>query len=158
MIDAAGQQRLRGLARVVRKELQHLLRTDARLFARPFTVERAARLDRDDDLSERVEAFASRFGRLQDTLGGSLLPHYLAALGEKPMPVIDTLNRAEQLGLLQDSERWMELRRLRNRMVHEYIDDPKILADALQAGHEGVVLLRDTADRVTEDMRRRGWI
>jgi uncharacterized protein YutE (UPF0331/DUF86 family) len=118
----------------------------------------AARLDRDDDLSERVEAFASRFGRLQDTIGGSLLSHYLAALGEKPAPMIDTLMRAEQLGLLQDAEQWMALRHLRNRMVHEYIDDPKVLADALQAGHQGVTLLSDTAERIIGDMQRRGWI
>jgi uncharacterized protein YutE (UPF0331/DUF86 family) len=118
----------------------------------------AARLDRDDDLSERVEAFASRFGRLQDTIGGSLLSHYLAALGENPAPMIDTLMRAEQLGLLQDAEQWMALRHLRNRMVHEYIDDPKVLADALQAGHQGVTLLSDTAERIIGDMQRRGWI
>lgn len=81
--------RLEFLVRVVRKECRHLGSTDRRLFNEPFTVERAASLETDPDLAERVEAFVSRFGRLQDTLGDKLLPVLLQALGEKPKAVID---------------------------------------------------------------------
>lgn len=41
--------RSRRLARVVRQERAHLLATDSRVFAEPFTVERARRLDDDID-------------------------------------------------------------------------------------------------------------
>ncbi|CAI8722511.1 protein of unknown function [Methylococcus capsulatus] len=75
--------RLQFLARVVRKGCRHLAITDQRLFGNLFTMEQAEHLEGDSDLAERVEAFAGRFGRLQDTLGDKLSPLLLAALGEK---------------------------------------------------------------------------
>lgn len=81
--DPKQRHRFRFLTRVIRRECEHPARTDARLFAEPFTVQRAQRLDDHIDEAERVEAFVSRFGRLQDTLGDKLLPAYLEALGEK---------------------------------------------------------------------------
>lgn len=65
--------RLQFLARVVRKECQHLTTTDQRLFGGVFTIEQAIQLETDHDLAERVEAFVGRFGRLQDTVGDKLL-------------------------------------------------------------------------------------
>ena len=35
------------------------------------------------------------------------------------------------------------------RLVHEYIEDPAILCSALQAGHDFVPVLMDTAKRLT---------
>lgn len=118
--------------------MAHLLTTDRRLFAEPFTVQRVRRLAEDIDLAERVEAFVSRFGRLQDTLGDKLLPAFLAAHGEKTATFMDNLDRAERLGLIADAQAWIDTRRLRNQMVHEYVEDPAVLASALQGGHEFV--------------------
>ncbi|WP_297051210.1 MULTISPECIES: hypothetical protein [unclassified Thermosynechococcus] len=53
--------------------------TDQRLFQEPFTAERAAQLEEDIDLAERVDAFVARFGHLQDPLESKLLPAYLSA-------------------------------------------------------------------------------
>lgn len=92
--------RLQFLARVVRKECQHLATTDQRLFAGMFTLAQAAQLEADHDLAERVEAFVGRFGRLQDTVGDKLLPLLLTALGEKTSAAIDNLDRAERLELV----------------------------------------------------------
>lgn len=149
--------RLQFLTRVVRKECQHLLATDRRLFADAFTPERARQLEADPDLAERVEAFVGRFGRLQDTLGDKLLPLLLVALGETPAAAIDNLDRAERLGLIVSADEWMTLRRLRNQMVHEYVEDPAILASALQTGHGFVQGLVSAADSMTAEIERRGW-
>ena len=54
-------------------------------YSQPFSKERAATLPTDGLLSERVEAFVSRFSRLQDTLGDKLIPQLLMALGENPL-------------------------------------------------------------------------
>lgn len=62
-------QRLQFLARVVRKESRQLADTDRRLFAIPLSADHARLLESDSELGERAEAFVSRFGRLQDTLG-----------------------------------------------------------------------------------------
>lgn len=133
--------RLLRLSTIVERELAHLLITDKRLFVEPFTVERATRLAENVDLAERVEAFVSRFGRLQDTLGDKLLPTFLAAHGERPATFIENLDRAERLGMVPDAQAWIDARRLRNQMVHEYVEDPIVLASALQAGHEFVPVL-----------------
>jgi hypothetical protein len=138
--------------------MEHLQTTDHRLFQRPFTAEAVAQLAHQPDLAERVDAFVSRFGRLQDTLGDKLLPELLRALGERVGAAIDNLDRAERLGLLSSADAWMTVRRLRNQMIHAYIEDPVVLADALQTGHESVPLLLDAADRMHADIRRRGWL
>ncbi|MBK1646591.1 hypothetical protein CKO25_18470 [Thiocapsa imhoffii] len=67
-------ERLRFLVRVADKEARHLALTTERLFATAFTPARVAELEQAPDLAERVDAFVSRFGRLQDTLGDKLLP------------------------------------------------------------------------------------
>ena len=148
--------RLQFLVRVVRKECKHLITTDQRLFGSPFTLAQAARLEEDPDMAERVEAFVSRFGRLQDTLGDKLLPLLLAALGEKPSAAIDNLDRAERLGLLKSADEWMTMRNLRNQMVHEYVEDPIVLISALQTGHAFVPALTTTANNMCAEIERRG--
>lgn len=156
--DAELLSRLVFMAGVVSKERKHLQCTDERLFAKPFTQAIAAGLAEDEELSERVEAFVGRFGRLQDTLGDKLLPLYLLALGEKPAAAIDNLDRAERLGLIDSAEAWLAIRKLRNQMIHEYIDDPAILSSALNSGHDFVPTLVGIADRFLAEMRRRGWV
>jgi hypothetical protein len=151
-------ERLRFLAAVVTKECRHLETTDRRLFAEPFGSDRAARLADDADLAERVEAFVGRFGRLQDTLADKLLPTLLAALGERPGAQLDNLDRAERLAFIDSADRWLTIRQLRNRMVHEYIWDPTVLANALKSGHEFVGQLVGAAKAMTGEMERRGWL
>ncbi len=97
---------------------------------------------RDDALlAERVDAFAARFARLQDTAGDRLLPELLSCLAEPIGSVLDNLDRAEKLGLLESTQTWVETRALRNRMVHEYIRNPAILAEALNEAHDKLPLL-----------------
>ena len=68
MLEEDVKLRIQFLDRVVQRECLHLNRTSERLFEKPFTLVRARTIDNDDELSERVEAFVSRFLRLQDTL------------------------------------------------------------------------------------------
>lgn len=150
--------RLQFLTRVVQKECRHLISTDRRLFDMPFTVERARQLDINPELSERVEAFVGRFGRLQDTLGDKLLPLLLDALGEAPAAAIDNLDKAERLALITSADQWMTMRKLRNQMVHEYIEDLVILASALQTGHDFVPSLVSATNKLVAEIQRRGWM
>ncbi len=149
--------RLKFLVRVVQKERRHLTVTDARLFAAPFTVVQAASLEVNMELAERVEAFVGRFGRLQDTVGDKLLPIVLTALGEKVSSVIDNLDRAERLGLLKSADEWLIIRKLRNQMVHEYVEDLVILTSALQTGHVYVKELNAVAENMIAEIEKRGW-
>jgi hypothetical protein len=68
---------------------------------------------------------------MQDTLIDKLLPACLMAAGEKTGSAIDNLNRADRLRLLHDPDRWLAMRQMRNRLVHEYVEDRSELAAAL---------------------------
>jgi len=146
--------RLEFLARVTDKECQHLLDTDGRLFGKLFTIEEAQKIESDPVLAERLDAFVSRVGRLQDTVGDKLLPVLLTALAEKPGPAIDNLDKAEKFGFVESADVWMEIRRLRNQMVHEYIEDLAVLTSALRSGHAFVPVLVTAARRCVAQARR----
>ena len=49
-----------------------------------------------NSLAEKVEAFVSRFGRLQDHLGEKLIPRFAALVGESPKSMLDVLAYAEK--------------------------------------------------------------
>jgi hypothetical protein len=139
-------ERLQFLLRVVTREKEHLQQTDGRLFDRhEINVSFVEKLADDPDLSERVEAFVSRFSRLQDTLGDKLLPAVLSLARETPRTHIDNLDRAEKLGWLESADDWVALRKLRNQMIHEYMEDPAVMADALLSAHAAVHVLTDFA-------------
>ncbi len=140
-LQQAQHERLTFLCRITQKEIKHLLDTDRRLFADLFTIEAAQKIETDPILAERLDAFVSRFGRLQDNIGDKFLPQLLMAVAEKPGAAIDNLDRAEHLGWIESAETWLEIRKLRNQMVHEYIEDLAILTSALQAGHQHVSTL-----------------
>lgn len=61
-----------------------------------------------------------------------LIPALLRSAGEPVLAAIDNLGRMERLGLVSSADSWFEMRRLRNRLVHEYIDQPADLAVALE--------------------------
>jgi uncharacterized protein YutE (UPF0331/DUF86 family) len=70
------------------------------------------------------------------------LPALLARLGESVGSVMDNLDRAARLGLLAEtSEAWIAARALRNRMVHEYVRNPDLLAQAFNEAHAAVPML-----------------
>ena len=46
------------------------------------------------------------------------------------------------------------MHRLRNQMVHECIEDPLVLADALNSGHEFVTVLVQATQRCAAEIAR----
>lgn len=150
------RQRLAFLLETVQLEAEHLKATDGRLFSVPFTTQRAATLRDDDVLAERLDAFVARFARLQDTAGDKLLPALLTRIGEPVGAVLDNLDRAARLGWLDvASEDWLAVRLLRNRMVHEYIRQPEMLAEAVNAAHAAVPMLLHFVERCGAYVRAR---
>lgn len=147
--------RIKALVSIVGKEVGYLQQTDARLFAEAFTAERAKLLDCDQVFSERVEAFVSRFGRLQDTLGDKLVPLYLQLIGDKPKGFLDDLDRMEKLEFVDDANAWQHMRRLRNQMVHEYINDVNVFINAINEAHDFIPSMLETVRRLSNDISER---
>ncbi|MCH8553031.1 MAG: hypothetical protein LAT62_13930 [Natronospirillum sp.] len=134
-MSGTSNDRLHFLVRVVRKEIDHLEYSTGRVFKEQFTVERARSLATDPEQAERVEAYTSRFCRLQDTVGDKLLPTWLHLVGEHTGTALDNLDRVEKLGLLNSADQWMAIRQTRNQMIHEYMESPEVLASALNTAH-----------------------
>jgi hypothetical protein len=111
------------------------------LFAAPFTPSQLQVLCDDVDFAERLDAFVARFGRLQDLLGDKFLPAWLRAMQEAPASALENLDRAEKLGLVRSADEWVALRKLRNRMVHEYLWQYDELHGTLHAARNGVPAL-----------------
>ena len=129
------EKRLDFLANVIRKEIFHLKSTDQSLFEQPITAFALENLEVDLRFSEQIDAFVTRFNRLQDTLGDKMLPSLLAFNAENIGTMIDNLDKAERFGWINSTDQWLEIRKLRNQMVHEYIEDLDILSDALNQAH-----------------------
>ena len=87
---------------------------------------------------------------MQDTIADKLLPRWLQALAERPGSQIDVLNRAEQLQVVVNVGNWLEARKLRNRLVHEYMEDPEEFAEGLNLTSRYSLMLMDTYNRVRD--------
>jgi hypothetical protein len=125
------------------------------LFGELALAQTLKQLDIDPLLAERLDAFVSRFGRLQDTVTYKLLPALLQAMAEPRGAALENLDRAEKLGWLDSADQWLEMRKLRNQMVHECIEDRVVLTDALQAGHAFVPMMLAVASRLIEKTQQR---
>lgn len=136
---------------IVAKEGKHLSYSWNSLFNQTLDVEWVVSLEQNPGCAEQLEAFVSRFGRMQDTMADKLFPRWLLALAEVPGSQIETLNRAERLGILASTERWLEMRNLRNRLVHEYMTDPAKFVEDLALAKEYSLMLMETCNRVRQD-------
>ena len=130
------------------KEVKHLNITSNRIKALEPNLSWVETLENNIEHSEMLDAFVARFGRLQDTLGDKLLPALLRASLESTGSQLDNLLRAEKLGWVESSEHWIEIRTLRNRLVHEYMNSPDDLLQALISALNSVAVLIKTQGRL----------
>ncbi|WP_205738551.1 hypothetical protein [Billgrantia endophytica] len=63
-----------------------------------------AGLEHHPEEAVRLEAFVSRYGRMQDTIADKLIPRWLQSMAERTGSQIENLNRAERLGMLESVE------------------------------------------------------
>lgn len=126
--------RLEQILRIVDKENRHLMDVHGRLFENNKPINEAVleKLIESPEGSDRLESFSAKFSRMQDTIIDKLLPQWLKVSGEILGSAIDNLNRAERLNLLDNPQTWVAMRRLRNKLVHEYIDVLSEMVDALE--------------------------
>ena len=133
---------------LARKETAHLLYSHRTLFAQPLDAVWVQQLNSREDLAEKVEAYVSRFGRLQDHLGERLIPRFAALLGETPKSMLDVLAYAEKMHWLESAETFIGARKLRNLLVHEYMSDAQLFLQALLAAREAANMLFGTVQAI----------
>ncbi|NPA52250.1 MAG: hypothetical protein GXO22_05100 [Aquificae bacterium] len=108
----------------------------------------------DPEKVETLDAFLFRFSKMQDTMGDKLFPLILETLGEevRSKPFIDILNRLEQLEILPSANRWKELRKIRNLLIHTYLWEKEILIKelyhAINASDELVNIYQNIKEKI----------
>ena len=142
------------LVRITAKEVRYLERIVNRLRKMNIDLAWVESLENSDEHSEMLDAFVSRYGRLQDTLGDKLLPAILRLNLEKVGSQLDNLLRAEKLCWIESTQIWIELRELRNRLVHEYMESASDLLSALQQALQSAHKLGETQVLMAETVQK----
>lgn len=83
--------------------------------------------DLTEDNIEHIDQYLYRFSKLQDAIGQRLFKSVFIVLEEEieSKSFIDIFNKLEQLKIISDYDKWLELRVVRNELSHEYEDDPE---------------------------------
>ena len=113
------------------------------------------RIAEDALLAERLNAFVSRLAACKTHWQTSFYRRCLTPWLRREGAATENLDRAEKLGWLESTNDWLVMRKLRNQMVHEYIEDLVILCDSLKAGHTFVNTLVKTAEQFVLQSDRR---
>ncbi len=100
----------------------------------------------DPELLEILEAMTARFARLEDILIKKVFRAVAVFELEDAERLIDILNLMEKLELIESTEQWIELKELRNIIVHEYqVDD---FAAIHRRAYQGASVLTDALEKV----------
>ena len=138
------------------KEAEHLRYSHSTLFAHELNLIWVDNLKVNPALAEKVEAFVSRFGRLQDHLGDKLIPRYAQLVGEQHKTQIDILSFAERACILTSAYESLAARKLRNALFHEYMQDSQSFLDSLMLAKTAAQMLFDVIDKTKAELQRLG--
>jgi len=91
-----------------------------------------------------IDSFIYRFTKVQDRMGEKFFPLVLEELYEykRSMALIDVLNKLEKLELLDNSNKWIEYRKLRNTLTHEYPDNEDEIIEAINLSMEAYIEIK----------------
>ncbi len=80
-----------------------------------------------------IDFFIYRFTKIQDKMGEKFFPFVLKELQEykSSMSLIDVLHKLEKLELLDSSDTWIDYRKLRNTLTHEYPDNEDEMIESI---------------------------
>ncbi len=85
--------------------------------------------DYTEDELDRFESMSSKFARLTDLiLKQAVKTIDIMDLEDAPETMRDAINRAEKKGLVSSSLKFIEIRKMRNKIAHEYVDEDDLYA------------------------------
>ncbi|MCY2944683.1 MAG: hypothetical protein NT142_09145 [Planctomycetota bacterium] len=141
---------------LAQREGGHLTYTHRTLFAENIDLVWVEALASSEIFAEKIDAFVSRFARLQDHISEKLIPRFAALLGENPKSMLDVLAYAEKMEWLDNTELFLGTRKLRNLLVHEYMTDPQLFLESLHAANLGTPMLLAIVDKLAAVVSRLG--
>lgn len=106
----------------------------------------------DTEKIKTIDSFIYRFTKVQDRMGEKFFPLVLLELEEykRSMALIDVLHRLEKLELIDSSDTWIEYRKLRNTLTHEYPDNEDEIIEAINLSIEAYIDMKDIYEKMLE--------
>lgn len=97
-----------------------------------------------------IDTFIYRFIKLQDMMGEKLFKVFLDEIGEykDTMSLVDILDKLEKFEIIEDALRWMEYRKLRNKLTHEYPNNEQDILEGIQLA----IQVFDDIERILENI------
>jgi uncharacterized protein with HEPN domain len=104
-----------------------------------------------------IDTFIFRFIKLQDYLGQKLFRRFLEEIGElyENMSFIDILDKLERLEIISLSEEWIEIRKLRNKLTHEYPDEIEEMKKEIEIAINKIPVLEEAIQNLQNFLKKR---
>jgi len=120
--------------------------------------------DLDSDIFEdfekikTVDTFIYRFIKLQDIMGEKLFKAFLNKIGEykNSMSLLDILDKLEKFEIIDNANRWMQYRKLRNQLTHEYPNNEDDIIDGIKIAITSFVEIEIILDNIIEYLSKKG--
>lgn len=109
----------------------------------------------DADEQDRFESLTAKFARLSDLIIKQAIKLIdILDLDEPPETIRDAINRAEKKGLIESAARFVEIRKLRNRIAHEYAESDEDISEIYGLTLQNTPLLLESVTRITVYCRK----
>lgn len=103
----------------------------------------------DAEEQDRFESLTSKFARLSDLIIKQAIKLVdILDLDEPPETIRDAIHRAEKKGLIESSDLFVTIRKLRNRIAHEYAESDENVAAIYAETLQRAPLLFDSVERI----------
>ena len=112
----------------------------------------------DFETIKTIDTFIFRFMKLQDYMGNKLFKAFLIETGDyrDDMSFMDILDKLEKLRIIDSAENWVKLRKLRNKLTHEYPDEVEEILKDIEEAPKWVAYFREVLQNIVEHLRKRG--
>ena len=113
----------------------------------------------DDEIIGFLDQYIFRFSKIQDLIGSRLFPLTLQALAEpiEDKAFIDILNRLEKLKIIDSATVWIELRKIRNDIAHEYPSNLNERIEGINILFENFSTLKIILERCSQVLEEHGY-
>lgn len=97
----------------------------------PLSSKKYQNLTKDE--VQDIDQYLFRFSKLQDTMGDKIFKVIIHKYEQSDAPIsfVDILNKLEKYGFIDDAKEWINLRKIRNIIAHQYDDEPAEMAEAI---------------------------
>lgn len=112
----------------------------------------------DDETVGFLDQYIFRFSKTQDLIGSRIFPLTLQTLAEpvEDKAFIDVLNRLEKLNIIDSAQNWIELRKIRNDIAHEYPSNLNERIEGINILFENLPTFRQILDRCSQVLEEHG--